>query len=95
MLLQEPQKHQVEYLATSLPSYNWVGVGRSSKDEQADPTCEYNPIFYNPEALKVEASGTFWLSATPDVPGSKMEGAAYPRIVTWIRYARTYPLVLD
>jgi hypothetical protein len=27
-LLQEPHKHQVEWLATQLPEYAWVGKGR-------------------------------------------------------------------
>ncbi|MCK7540963.1 MAG: hypothetical protein MZV63_63770 [Marinilabiliales bacterium] len=31
------------------------------------------------------ASGTFWLSATPDVPGSVGWGAALTRIATWVR----------
>jgi hypothetical protein len=78
----------VEYLAKTLPGYSWVGVGRNSSQELLNPSCEYNPIFYDPKALEVEASGTFWLSATPEEPGSKMEGAAYPRIVTWVRWVK-------
>ncbi len=30
-------------------------------------------------------SGTFWLSATPEIPGSVGWGAALTRIATWVR----------
>lgn len=37
-----------------------------------------------PSRLWPLETGTFWLSKTPDVPGSKGWNARYPRICTWV-----------
>ena len=44
---------------------------------------EFAPIFYRADRFRVTYSGTFWLSESPDVPGSKSWDAAITRIVTW------------
>lgn len=44
---------------------------------------EGSPIFYKNEFWKPLKTGTFWLSDTPDVPGSRTWGNSMPRIVTW------------
>ena len=40
-------------------------------------------IMYDREIIEMVDSGTFWLSETPDVAGSKGWGAAYERSSTW------------
>ena len=77
--VQEALKHQVADLETLLPNYAWVGVGRDDGVDQG----EFAPIFYRADRFEVDSSGTFWLSETPDVAGSKSWDAAITRIVTW------------
>ncbi len=45
---------------------------------------EANPIYYRKDKFDLIDSGTFWLSDTPDVAGSYLEGVNYPRICTWV-----------
>ena len=77
--VQEALKHQVADLEALLPDYAWVGVGRDDGIDQG----EFAPIFYRADRFQVDSSGTFWLSETPDVLGSKSWDAAITRIVTW------------
>eukprot|EP00112_Aurelia_sp_Birch-Aquarium-sp1_P010765 Seg229.14 transcript_id=Seg229.14/GoldUCD/mRNA.D3Y31 product="putative protein L388" protein_id=Seg229.14/GoldUCD/D3Y31 len=79
--LQEALDHQVNDVKKGLPSYEHVGVGRDGSKHG-----EYNPIFYNTRQTKLLDSSTFWLSKTPDVVGSRFEGASLPRICTWGRF---------
>jgi endonuclease/exonuclease/phosphatase family metal-dependent hydrolase len=76
--LQELVKAQAEYLARELPEYAWFGRGRN-----ADGGGEHMGVFYRKDRLKVVESGDFWLSDTPDVPGSITWNHLYPRMVTW------------
>ncbi|WP_296281319.1 endonuclease/exonuclease/phosphatase family protein [Pseudoxanthomonas sp.] len=76
--LQELVKLQAEYLASELPQYAWFGRGRN-----ADGAGEHMGVFYRKDRLKVVESGDFWLSDTPDVPGSITWNHLYPRMVTW------------
>jgi endonuclease/exonuclease/phosphatase family metal-dependent hydrolase len=45
-------------------------------------------VFYRKDRLRVLESGNFWLSDTPEVPGSRTWGNIYPRMVTWARFQR-------
>ena len=76
--LQELVKAQADYLARELPQYAWLGRGRD-----ADGGGERMGVFYRKDRLKVVESGDFWLSDTPDVPGSITWNHLYPRMVTW------------
>jgi endonuclease/exonuclease/phosphatase family metal-dependent hydrolase len=76
--MQECLKFQAEYFAEQLPGYAWFGQGR-----EADGGGEYTAIFYKRDLLTLKDSGTFWLSETPDVPGSKSWDASLTRIATW------------
>ncbi|MCR6625495.1 MAG: endonuclease/exonuclease/phosphatase family protein [Pseudoxanthomonas sp.] len=81
--LQELVKSQADYLARELPQYAWFGRGRD-----ADGGGEHMGVFYRKDRLKVIESGDFWLSDTPDVPGSISWHHLHPRMVTWALFER-------
>lgn len=58
-------------------SYAGVGEGR-------DTAYEACLIYYRTDKYELVDSGTFWLSDTPDVKGSKFPDSSYPRICTWV-----------
>jgi len=60
-------------------NYAFVGTARFDGDVLG----EYSPIFYRADKYDVIDSGTFWLSKTPDVPGSRDWGSNRSRICTW------------
>jgi len=81
--LQEAQPDQVAYLQESLTEYTLLVRSR-----EADPsTGEAVPLGWRKDRWKLDADrhGTFWLSETPEEPGSKSWGSSLPRIVTWAR----------
>jgi endonuclease/exonuclease/phosphatase family metal-dependent hydrolase len=80
---QELYKEQGDYVVSKLPEYKWFGMGR--KGGEGD---EHMGVFYRSDELRVLDSGNFWLSDTPDVPGSDSWGTPYPRMVTWARFRR-------
>lgn len=59
--------------------YAMVGTGREGGD-----IAESNSILYRKDKFELSDSGTFWLSETPDVPGSKSWDSKYTRICTWV-----------
>ncbi len=77
--LQEALKGQIDDLQALLPEYAWLGVGREDGMEQG----EFAPIFYRRDRLDTLRWGAFWLSETPDIPGSRSWDAALERIATW------------
>jgi len=79
--IQEALKGQVADLQNALKDYSWFGVGRDDGKESG----EYAVIFYRKDRIDKQSGSTFWLSETPDVPGSKSWDAACNRIVTWIK----------
>lgn len=80
--LQEALPEQIADLALRLPDYSWVGVGR----DDGKTAGEFCPIFYRHQRLELLERDTFWLSETPQVPGSRSWDAALTRIVTWARF---------
>jgi endonuclease/exonuclease/phosphatase family metal-dependent hydrolase len=79
--MQEVLLHQYEFLKENLPGYKSIGVGRTDGFNEG----EMCPVFYRSDRFEEVENGTFWLSETPDVPGSKGPGAVLPRIVTWVQ----------
>ncbi|MGV3613746.1 MAG: endonuclease/exonuclease/phosphatase family protein [Fimbriimonas sp.] len=77
--LQEALVYQIEDMRTALKGYQAVGVGRDDGKEGS----EFSAILYDPTRLRLMRSDTFWLSETPQVPGSKHWGNNPPRICTW------------
>jgi len=45
------------------------------------------PLLFRRSAFRLQGTGCFWLSETPEVPGSKSWGSNYPRTVTWAKLA--------
>jgi endonuclease/exonuclease/phosphatase family metal-dependent hydrolase len=79
--LQEALAGQIKDLETRLEDYAWYGVGR----EDGKAKGEYVPIFYRKERFDVLDRGQFWLSETPDEPGSKSWDTSITRLVTWLK----------
>ncbi|MBP5509565.1 MAG: hypothetical protein J6Z49_01455, partial [Kiritimatiellae bacterium] len=77
---QEVRRDQASYIRKQLPVFAYVGDFRE-KDRVHG---EASPVFYRKDRLEAEKTGTFWLSKTPDVPGSKGWDAQFPRICTWV-----------
>ena len=69
---------QGEYIVQQLPEYAWFGLSRRGNKED-----EHMGVFYRKDRLRAIETGNFWLSPTPDVPGSSAWGMSLPRMVTW------------
>ena len=82
--LQEALPEQVAFVQESLPGY---GVLVRSREVDATRG-EAVPLFYRRDRWKPDPQhqGTFWLSETPDVPGSKSWQSSLPRVTTWARF---------
>ncbi|MBP7049625.1 MAG: endonuclease/exonuclease/phosphatase family protein [Phycisphaerae bacterium] len=80
--LQEALRFQIDEIRAALPQYAEIGVGR----EDGKTEGEYSAILYRKDHLALDDSGTFWLSDTPEVPGSITWGNACTRVCTWGRF---------
>jgi endonuclease/exonuclease/phosphatase family metal-dependent hydrolase len=83
--LQEARFPQVRFLRDQLAAYHCVGIGRDNGRDDHDAAGEFAAIFFRRHRFDLLTEGHFWLSETPDVPGSKGWDAALPRIVSWVR----------
>ncbi|MBX7166362.1 MAG: endonuclease/exonuclease/phosphatase family protein [Pirellulales bacterium] len=79
--VQEPYVWQITDLQTGLPEYDFYGVGRNDGVEDG----EYAGIFFRHERFTLLDSGSFWLSATPEVPGTSFLVGGVPRIASWVK----------
>ena len=50
-----------------------------------DTALEMAPLVFRSGRFDLLGAGWFWLSDTPDIPGSRSPGAAFPRTLTWVR----------
>ncbi len=78
---QEVLAFQADYLPEKLPGYTLVGVGRDDGQRRG----EFSAVLYKTERFEQLEQGTFWLSETPEVVGSKSWDSALPRIATWAK----------
>ena len=78
--LQEVHGFQADFLKEHLPEYGYFGVAREADMK----TGEFVPVMYKRERFEKIDEGYFWLSETPDIPGSKSWDSALPRLATWI-----------
>lgn len=77
--LQEAHSFQIADIQTSIPGYAIVGSGRN--DGRAGN--EFSAIMFKTTRLQLLRSDTFWMSDTPDIPGSTHWGNNNIRICTW------------
>jgi endonuclease/exonuclease/phosphatase family metal-dependent hydrolase len=75
---QELFYEQGQYIAEKLPDYAWFGLSRRGNRED-----EHMGVFYRKDRLTLIDSGDFWLSETPEKPGSISWNMSLPRMVTW------------
>jgi endonuclease/exonuclease/phosphatase family metal-dependent hydrolase len=79
--VQEATAGQMKDLRERLPDYDWYGAGREDGKERG----EFVPLFWKKDRFEVVDKGLFWLSTTPDVPGSKGWDTAITRMATWAK----------
>lgn len=80
--VQEALRFQLDEVRAQLPHYGEVGVGREDGAQEG----EYSAILYDQRRLDLLEHGTFWLSDTPEVPGSATWGNRITRVATWARF---------
>jgi endonuclease/exonuclease/phosphatase family metal-dependent hydrolase len=80
--VQEARIHQISDLATQLPQFAWLGVGRDDGVSKG----EFAAIFYRLDRLALLNKGNFWLSKTPNVPGTIDWDACCIRIASWAQF---------
>jgi endonuclease/exonuclease/phosphatase family metal-dependent hydrolase len=79
--VQEALHNQLKDITGSLQGFQFIGVGRDDGKEKG----EYSAIFLKKNRFDVLEQNTFWLSQTPEVPGSKNWDAAITRVATWAK----------
>jgi endonuclease/exonuclease/phosphatase family metal-dependent hydrolase len=75
---QELFVEQADYIQSRAPQYAWFGSGRFG-----DTRDKHVGIFYKKDRFRVSFHGDWWLSETPDVPGSCSWDIIRPRQITW------------
>ena len=76
--VQEALHHQLLDIENQLAAYDFFGAGRDDGKQKG----EHSAIFIKKDRFDVLDENTFWLSQTPNVPGSKHWDAAITRVVT-------------
>ncbi len=82
LCVQEAFRSMLDDIHARVPDYGEVGVGREDGKTQG----EYSAILFRKELWELRQSGTFWLSATPDLPASCSWGNHVTRICTWAEF---------
>ncbi|MCG7347657.1 endonuclease/exonuclease/phosphatase family protein [Sphingomonas sp. ACRSK] len=75
---QELHQRQGDDLVRALPQYRWFG-----RDRRGGHADEHMGILYRTDRLRLVTEGDFWLSDTPEQPGSMSWGTDLPRMATW------------
>jgi len=78
---QEGLYEQLKDIASELPAYDWIGLGREGGSRG-----EFMAVFYRKDRLEPLEFDHFWLSDTPRLVGSKSWGNTLPRMVTWVKF---------
>jgi len=79
--IQEGLPQMMDDLADRLSGYVAIGVGREDGIDKG----EYAAILVRADRFRVQESGTFWLSDTPEICGSCTWGNTVTRICTWAK----------
>ena len=77
--LQEVDPEQIQYLRDNMPEFTFVGEHRNPDRVSG----EASPVAFRKDRFNLETTKTFWLSETPDVPGSHSWGALCRRVCTY------------
>jgi endonuclease/exonuclease/phosphatase family metal-dependent hydrolase len=83
--LQEVESVQADWLRGALPGYGFHGVGRVDGKR----TGEFVPVMFRADRFELLDGGHFWLSETPETPGSKGWDGACERMASWVRLRDT------
>jgi endonuclease/exonuclease/phosphatase family metal-dependent hydrolase len=78
---QEGLYAQLKDLASDLPDYAWIGLGRDGGSRD-----EFMAVFYRTARLEPLAFDHFWLSDTPELIASRTWTTKHRRMVTWVRF---------
>ena len=81
--LQEARWPQLRDLRLQAPRHRFVGVGRADGRKGG----ELVPVLWRADRFVLVDQGHFWLSSSPDRPGSKDHAEAVTRMATWARLA--------
>jgi len=79
--MQEVLPDQLTDLAGMLDGYDQLSAGREDGENKGE-AC---PVFYRKDIFDYLGGGHFWLSETPERPGSMSWNTDFPRIVTWVK----------
>jgi endonuclease/exonuclease/phosphatase family metal-dependent hydrolase len=77
-----PEYNQVDYIVSKMPGYGSLWLSREKTPEKGEAML----ILWKKDRWKIDEKdqGTFWLSDTPEIPGSKTDPkAGCPRCVTF------------
>lgn len=80
--VQEATDEMIDELDHVINSYNRVGTPRNKDYKRSS---ERTDIFYKKDKFICTVHETFWLSSTPNKPGSKTLLSPFPRICTYAR----------
>ncbi|HSI34600.1 MAG TPA: endonuclease/exonuclease/phosphatase family protein [Tepidisphaeraceae bacterium] len=78
---QETLPFQADFLKEKLPGYTFVGAGRDDGKTKG----EMAALFFRTDRFEKVEEGHYWMSPTPDVPGSKGWDSSLPRVTTWVK----------
>ena len=76
-------RDQLAYLCQRAGPYRRTGLPEDGSSDGSDSDGEHCAVLWDAEQLLHVASGDFWLSAQPHVPGSRFAGAPAARMATW------------
>lgn len=79
--VQEALYNQVLDIQAKLPGYAFYGVGRNDGNTLG----EFSGLWYRSDRFTRFDQGTFWLSDTPDVPGTVFPCSGSIRIASWMK----------
>lgn len=78
---QETLRFQADYIRDGLRGYDSFGMSRVPGEDG-----ERMEIFYKKSVVAPIEIGHFWLSETPNVPGTKSWDSSLPRMATWTKF---------
>lgn len=79
--VQEALADQADWLRDTVHGMGFHGVGRLDGARAG----EFVPILFRADRFSLLASGHFWISPTPEIPGSRGWDAACERMASWVR----------